>query len=104
MANKEEERFKAVFSNELLEYHFEKILGENKYNHFPWRVLLEDKIQPHTDILCNFSQWLIERGWSRDIVRENFFIVIDEETKKTGEKIVQRGWRRFFALFRTDTD
>ena len=108
--NKEKERFKAEFFNELLEYHFERLVGKNNCNHFPWRVLLEDKIQPHTDILCDFSRWLIEQGWDRDVIQEHFFIVVDNQTSATeidkGEQGIKKtkrhGLRRFFSLFRID--
>lgn len=76
---REKERFKKAFPNELLAYHLERSLGKNEHNGLPWRTLVENKIQPHTDILCDFSRWLIEQGWSRDVVEELFFVVADEE-------------------------
>ena len=76
---KEKRRFKKTLADELLEYHFERYTGKNKHNALSWRVILEEKIQPHTDILCDFSRWLLDRGWSRDVVEELFFVVLDEK-------------------------
>lgn len=78
---KEKKRFKEAFPGELLEYHFERFLGKNKHNSLPWRTLLKDNIQPHMDILCDFSRWLVKHGWSRDVVEELFFVVADDEKR-----------------------
>ena len=86
LLSKEEERFKVVFSSEILEYHFEKSLGKNSHNALPWRTLLEDNIQPHTDILCDFSKWLIKHGWSREVVEKLFFVVAEDEDRRGAGK------------------
>ena len=77
--NKEKEKFKTELFNELLEYHFEKSLGKDNHNNLPWRVLLEDNIQPHIDILCDLSKWLVKRGWNKTVVEELFFVVADDK-------------------------
>lgn len=73
----ERERFKKEIFNELLEFHFESRLGKNPNNGLPWWVMLDEEAQPHTDILCSFSQWLLDRGWSKEAVDDGFFIVVD---------------------------
>ncbi len=71
----EQKRFKEAFANELLEFYFEKWIGKNPNNKLPWRVIVENKVQPQVDILCEFSDWLIAQGWSREVVEELFFVV-----------------------------
>jgi hypothetical protein len=83
---REKERFKKAFPSQLLEYHFEKSLGRNEHNGLPWRTLLENETEPHTDILCDFSEWLIEQGWSKEVVEELFFVVADEKDQSRGAK------------------
>jgi hypothetical protein len=97
--NKEKERFKKAFSDELLQFHFERLLGKNPHNERSWRVLLEERIEPHTEILCDLSRWLIARGWSKEVVKELFFVeleVPDEavQKKKTGRL------RSIFRMFK----
>ncbi len=100
----ENERFKAALFNELLEYHFEKLTGKNNFNHFPWRAILEDKIEPHTDILCEFSEWLIDRGWDKEMVRKEFFVVATKDNNDLFEldKKPKTRWSKFLSLFRVD--
>lgn len=76
----EKERFKKSFSSELLEYHFEKWLGKNEHNGVSWRRLLEDNVQPHTDMLCDLSRWLLAQGWSEKVVEELFFVVEEKDS------------------------
>ena len=67
-----------------MEYHFERTIGKNEDNEKQWRVLLDEHIEPHAEILCDFSNWLLERGWSRETVEELFFVAVDkDETEKT---------------------
>ncbi|MBU6500896.1 MAG: hypothetical protein KGJ89_02120 [Patescibacteria group bacterium] len=98
----ERERFKKELFNELLEFHFDTRLGKNKRNELPWRTLLDDKIEPHAEILCDFSKWLMQRGWDKELVKDVFFIAVDEkETEKQNIKELN-GWKKFWALFGTD--
>ena len=78
----EKERFKRTFAEELLEYHFERMIGKNEDNEKQWRVLLDEHIEPHAEILCDFSNWLLERGWSRETVEELFFVPIETDEKQ----------------------
>lgn len=78
---KEKERFKRIFADELLQYHFERVIGKNENNEKQWRVLLEERIDPHAQILCDFSQWLLDRGWSKEIVEELFFVAVEGDNK-----------------------
>ena len=77
--NEEEERFKRIFADELLEYHFERVIGKNEDNEKQWRVLLDEHIEPHAEILCDFSNWLLDRGWSKETVEKLFFVAVKED-------------------------
>ena len=92
----EKERFKRTFADELLEYHFERRLGENQDNEKQWCVLLDDHIEPHTEILCDFSNWLIARGWSKETVEELFFIAVDRPAPVKPIASPKRGKLRSF--------
>ena len=81
----EKERFKRTFAEELLEYHFERMIGKNEDNEKQWRVLLDEHIEPHAEILCDFSNWLLERGWSRETVEELFFVPIERDEQEKAD-------------------
>src|SRR5665213_155283 len=95
------ERFKRIFADELLEYHFERVIGKNENNEKQWRVLLEERVEPHADILCDLSQWLIDRGWSKDVVEELFFVAVKSEKPKKPDGGKKPGRiRSMFGLFK----
>lgn len=95
------ERFKLTFADELLEFHFERTLGKNEYNGRQWRVLLDERIEPHAEILCDFSNWLLARGWSRETVEEMFFVAINSsKAEETGEKQKAGIFHSFLKLFK----
>jgi hypothetical protein len=98
----EKERFKRTFAEELLEYHFEQVVGKNEDNEKQWRVLLDEHIGPHAEILCDFSNWLLERGWSRETVEELFFVAVDGERPKEKNEVKQKPgrWHSIFRLFK----
>src|ERR1700690_2169345 len=81
----EKERFKRTFAEELLEYHFERMIGKNEDNEKQWRVLLDEHIEPHAEILCDFSNWLLDRGWSKETVEELFFVAVKEDQQDDTE-------------------
>ncbi len=97
----EKGRFKRTFADELLEYHFERRLGKNQDNEKQWRVLLDEHIEPHTEMLCDFSNWLLSRGWSKETVEECFFVVASgNEPKEADAKRETGRFRSFFHLFK----
>lgn len=97
----EKERFKRIFTDELLQYHFERVIGKNEDNDKQWRVLLDERIEPHAEILCDFSQWLLDRGWSKDVVEELFFVAVKDSSPKEPDHKAKTGlFRSFFGLFK----
>ncbi len=97
----EKDRFKRIFADELLQYHFEQVIGKNEDNEKQWRVLLDEKIEPHAEILCDFSQWLLDRGWSKEVVEELFFVAVKNNSPKEPDDSQKTcGFRSFFHLFK----
>lgn len=98
--DEEKERFKRIFADELLEYHFERVVGKNENNEKQWRVLLDERVEPHAQILCDISQWLLDRGWSKEVVEELFFVAVQEDDRpKNSDKGKKSGKLR--SLFRS---
>ena len=83
----ERERFKRTFAEEILEYHFEQTIGKNENNEKQWRVLLDEHIEPHAEILCDFSNWLLDRGWSREVVEELFFVSVERDEQEKADAL-----------------
>jgi hypothetical protein len=82
----EKQRFKRTFAEELLQYHFEQTLGKNEDNEKQWRVLLDDHIEPHAEMLCDFSNWLLDKGWSREVVEELFFVAVERDEQENADE------------------
>jgi len=97
---KEKIRLSKEIFDELLEYHFENALWEHGDNAIRWHTLLENNIQPHTDILCDFSNRLIKHGWSKETVEEVFFVATTKDIRQNNQATNPSDIRKIFSWFK----